>query len=129
MVVVVSSQRSVEHRRRRSVSSLPPQLFPLTPVEPSQELHHRKQQAPDAAPRKASLATDFSMPWLKPSTSATKFRNENTLFEWLRECCGCGPPTMVVEAGTLLGPGIVCMDDEGMMGLQIKMIAYGLIKK
>ena len=36
---------------------------------------------------------------------------------------------MVVEAGSLLGPGIVCTVDEGMMGLQIKMIAYGLIKK
>ena len=114
MVMVVSSQCSVEHGRRCSVSSLPPQLFPLTLVEPSQELHHRKQRAPDAAPRKASLSTDFSMPALKSSSSATKFRNENELFEWLRVCCGCG---VVVEAGSLLGPGIVCTVGEGIMGL------------
>ena len=47
VVVVVSSQRSVEHRQR-SVSSLPLQLFPLTFVKPSQKLHYRKQRAPDA---------------------------------------------------------------------------------
>ena len=45
VVVVASSQRSVEHGRQGFVSSRPPQLFP---VEPSQELRHRKQQAPDA---------------------------------------------------------------------------------
>ena len=39
-------------------------------------------------------------------------------------CCGCGPPTVAVEAGILLGPGIVCTVDEGMMG----MTARGLIK-
>lgn len=39
----------------------------------------------------------------KPSSSATKFRNENELFEWLRVCCGCGPTTEVVEIGILLG--------------------------
>ena len=48
MVVVVSSQRTVERGRQRFVSSPPPQLFPLTPVEPSQELRYGKQQAPDA---------------------------------------------------------------------------------
>ena len=68
------------------------------------------------------------MPALKPSSSATKFRNENELFEWLRVCCGCGPPTVVAVAGSLLGPGIVCTVDEGMMELWLKMIACGLIK-
>ena len=49
VVVVASSQRSVEHGQQGFVSSFPPQLFPLTLVEPSQELHYRKQRAPDAA--------------------------------------------------------------------------------
>ena len=52
-----------------------------------------------------------------PSSSATKFLNENELREWLRECCGCGPPTVVVEAGSLPGPDIVCTVDEGMKGI------------
>ena len=41
--------RSVEHGQQGFVSSLLLQLFPPTPVEPSQELHHRKKQALDAA--------------------------------------------------------------------------------
>ena len=53
------------------------------------------------------------MPALKPS-SATKFRDENEPCEWLRECCGCGPPAVVLEEGILLGPGTVCTVDEGL---------------
>ena len=68
------------------------------------------------------------MPALKPSSSASKFPYENELFEWLRERCGCGPPTVAVEAGILLGPGIVCTVDEGMMELELKAPACGLIK-
>ena len=65
----------------------------------------------DSEGEKGSLGCVYHVPALKSSSSATKFRNENELFEWLR------PPTEAVEAGMLLSSGIVCTVDEGMMGL------------